>query len=173
MRCILLLTIAITINAFCANAQNLNRLWYSIDSAMLSHQGETYRPFSLTTQDGKVFTNESCLGKVIVFDFWFESCSGCVMEFEELNTAYKELKYDTSVVFVAVTFDKQEGLNDYIIKHGLEYPIATTGSQIEFRRLDYGMGSPSKIIINKQGKISKIGYRIKPSEIPGLVRSLL
>lgn len=121
------------------------------------YTGKPYTTFQLITLGGKRINNASCQNKITVLDFWFESCRGCRTEIPQLNQLYDSLKNDTSVQFLAITFDNPDGLPNFLKEQNILYPIATTNDHEEFTRLCYHMGSPSKIIIDKKGDIAAIG----------------
>lgn len=139
----------------------------NFDSVFKSHVGKQYVPFNITTTDGRHLTNESCKGKIVVFNYWFEDCGGCRGEIKYLNALYDSLKHDPLIEFVAVTFDKKETLPAFIQTFKLHYPIATIPSQYEAYRLNYRMGFPTNFIIDKTGKVAmmKMGVSEKESKL--------
>ncbi len=148
---------------FSATAQNTvaaapeKKSWAPPDYDSL-YKGKHYPAYDLTTLDGKRLTNEVCRDKVTFISFWFEGCSGCREEFEEVNALYDSLKNDPQCNFVALTFDDTTGLKAFVTKHSLRFPIATT-SQEEFRKLSYGMACPSMVMLSRNGDIGFIGIR--------------
>ncbi len=130
-----------------------------LESVYRNITGTAYVPFDLTTLDGKRFTSASCIGKVTFINFWFEGCVPCRNEFAKLNELYDSLKDNPSYQFVAVTFDEKEGLRDFIRQFGLRYPIATVNDQWEEKRLNYQLGYPTSIILDKDGKVGYIGMK--------------
>ena len=134
------------------------------DSIFKSHVGRTYVPFDITTTDGKHLTNQSCKGKIVILNFWFEDCGGCRGEIKHLNALYDSLKKDPDIEFVAVTFDKEETLPPFIKTFKLHYPIATISSQNEAYRMNYRMGFPTNIILDKSGKVAMMKMGISDKE---------
>ncbi|MGN6567905.1 MAG: TlpA family protein disulfide reductase [Flavipsychrobacter sp.] len=141
--------------------------WNNFDSIFRSHIGKQYVPFDVTTTDGKHLTNETCKGKILILNLWFEECGGCRGEIKYLNALYDSLKHDPSIEFVAITFDKEETLSAFVQTFKLHYPIATVPSQTESYRLNYHMGFPTNFIIDKTGKIAmmKLGISERESQI--------
>ncbi len=132
------------------------------------YRGTEYRTFNLTTLEGKEVNNKNIKDKVTVLNFWFESCPGCMGEVAEVNELYRRLKNDPKCEFIAVTFDGTASLSGFIQKHGMNYPIATTGDSKMASQLNYGMGYPSLIVIDKEGKIALIGaYALSKGETSG------
>lgn len=138
--------------------------WNNFDSIFKSHVGKQYVPFDITTTDGKRLTNESCKGKIVILNYWFENCGGCRGEIKYLNALYDSLKHDPSIEFVAVTFDKKETLPAFIQTFKLRYPIATIPNQYEAYRLNYRMGFPTNFIIDKAGKVAMMKMGISEKE---------
>jgi peroxiredoxin len=121
------------------------------------YKGTNYVPFEITTLNGEKMTNESCKGKVVLFDFWFEGCAGCREEFGKMNELYDSLKNDPGYVFVAVTFDAPSTLPDFIRKFSIRFPVATIMNETEALRLNFGQGFPSKVILDKAGRVAFTG----------------
>ncbi len=137
------------------------------------YKGTAYVPFDVVTLDGRHFNNANCKGKVVFLDFWFEGCGGCRGDFGQLNTLYDSLKNDPSYVFLSVTFDPPETIPAFLKQYKLRYPVATT-TEPAIREMNYHQGFPSKVIIDKEGKIAYIGmqYFPKPEEVPAIMRRL-
>jgi cytochrome oxidase Cu insertion factor (SCO1/SenC/PrrC family) len=119
--------------------------------------GKPYAAFDVTSLGGKKINNATCHGKVTVLDFWFEGCPGCRGEFTQLNQLYDSLKADSSIQFAAITFDSPKELPAFLKENGIKYPVFSTNDLKKFKKLCYGMGSPSKIILDKEEKIASIG----------------
>ncbi len=67
--------------------------------------GEELEPapdFTLTSIDGDTFSLSDFLGKVVVLDFMFVNCSGCITEMEHLKDVFSN--YDSNKV-VIITID--------------------------------------------------------------------
>ncbi len=124
------------------------------------YRGTPYVPFEIITLDGKKVTNDYFKGKVTFIDLWFEGCAGCREEFGKVNELYDSIKINPAFQFIAITFDSLQTIPGFIKQYGLRYPIATTGGDNDkFGKLKYGMGCPSKIILDKGGKIAFIGMK--------------
>jgi cytochrome oxidase Cu insertion factor (SCO1/SenC/PrrC family) len=159
---IALLTILIACNTYAQTAKSPTGSFSgypNMDSIEKVCIGAKYLPFDVTTLDGKRLTNESCNGKVIFINFWFEACFPCRGEFGKLNELYDSLKDNPAYEFVAITFDRKETLPDFIQKTGIHYPIATVSDKVESKRLNYAMPYPSCIIVDKYGRIRYIAMK--------------
>jgi cytochrome oxidase Cu insertion factor (SCO1/SenC/PrrC family) len=123
------------------------------DSVNNTFTGTAYVPFDITTLDGKLITTESSKGKITIFCFWFEGCTGCRAEVNELNALYDSLKNNPGYQFAAITFDDKESLPGFVTKYNIHYPIATVDKEDEFKRLNYHNGCPSLLILDKEERI--------------------
>ena len=74
-----------------------------------SYIGTQYEPFRYTTMSDEVVTNDSIKGKVLVIDFWFMHCAGCVKELDELNKLHDKLKERKDIEKVILTL--RDGLH--------------------------------------------------------------
>jgi len=141
-------------------AQNANpKKSWALPNMDSLYDGTAYAPFRITTTDGKIITNESCLGKVTFISLWFEGCAGCREEFGEMNELYDSLKSDSKCQFLAITYDDLESLKNFITKYKIHYPVATNGDYKSFHQLTYGMGCPAIVVLDKEGRIAMIGMK--------------
>lgn len=125
----------------------------TLDSLGNQYKNVVYPHFSFTTLDGKTINSENTKGKTVFLNFWFEACVPCRIEFESLNKLYDSVKNDTSVVFAALTFEKLEQLPGYIKFDKITYPVATLDKE-ECARLNFYVGYPTSIVINKEGRVA-------------------
>lgn len=94
---------------------------------------------------------ESLKGKVIVLDFWATWCSPCVAAFPENNQLYTKYK-DQDVVFIAITDDPKEKLENFLKKVKVEFCIGRDDDQQEFKNYRV-TARPDVFIINRDGII--------------------
>lgn len=88
-------------------------------------------------------------GKIIVLDFWFTKCAPCVASIPELNHLVKQFP---EIVFLSVTFDKQELIDKFLDKMVMYYPIGSDPEQKTIRA--YGVSSfPETFLIDENGII--------------------
>jgi peroxiredoxin len=155
---ILLIAILLCFSAIAQDTAQKPKSWAPPDYNKF-YKGKNYAPFNLSTLDGQNLTSETSKGKVTLFHFWFESCPGCRAEFPEVNELYDSLKNDKNCQFVAVTFDDISTLPEFVQQNNLRFPIATVNSRDSIHLLNYGMASPSMIILDKEGKIAHMGIQ--------------
>ena len=65
---------------------------------------------------------ENLKGRTIVLDFWFTKCAPCVASIPELNVLAK--KYP-EIVFLSVSFDKKEIIDEFLNKMVIYYPVGS------------------------------------------------
>jgi peroxiredoxin len=99
-------------------------------------------------------------GKVVVLNFWFIRCYGCVQEMSELNEIKAEFK-DKNVEFIGLTFDKEDEVKTFLQKTKFDYKIIANAQKI-FDQFNI-TACPVSIVINEEGKImfTGLGYEEK------------
>jgi peroxiredoxin len=108
--------------------------------------------FTATTLEGKTIDTKLLRGKVLVIDFWFISCSGCVAEIPRLNKLRAKFNDNENVVFLALTFDKAERVNQFLkIKPFNFQHIAGENTFVDTCKYDETF--PVSIIVGKDGTI--------------------
>lgn len=106
--------------------------------------------FSYTTLDGEKGSIAALRGKIVVLDFWFMSCAGCVIEHESMNDLVDSFKGNSDVTFLSVSLDSESSLRNYLKKNVSRFPIVPQGKRICDA---LGVtGFPTHIILDKQGK---------------------
>jgi len=99
-------------------------------------------------------------GKLIMLEFWFPYCTGCVQAVPDINEIQETYKNKGLLVF-GVEFQRPDslGLSDYIAKAKIKYPTLYSGKKVA---LKYGVSAgPTVFLINKEGKIvyANIGFQ--------------
>lgn len=92
---------------------------------------------------------ETLEGNIIILDFWFTECAPCVASIPQLNHLAK--KYP-EIVFLSVTFDNENVIDQFLDKMIVHYPI---GIDTEERIINafHVKGFPSTFLIDKHGVI--------------------
>lgn len=88
---------------------------------------------------------------LIMLEFWFPYCTGCVLAIPDINQIQKIYKHKGLHVY-GIEFTKTDsiGLADYIAKMGINYPTLFSGKKIA---INYGVSAgPTVFLINKAGK---------------------
>ncbi len=118
-----------------------------------AHLNEPAPEFEFRDLSGKTFSLSSLKGKIVVLNFWFTQCGGCIAEMAELN----KLKhgYDgKDVVFLAVTFDDADKIKTFLEKKKFEYDIIPNSKKT---CNDYDIyGYPTSMVIDQNGVVKFI-----------------
>lgn len=122
---------------------------------------ESLYPFELKDTLGRVVKAADFKGKVMVVDFWFTGCKGCVQLAEMMHKmVLPELKSDTSVVFLSVSID----VNFLQWKRSIRTEMYTSTGQVNLYTMGMGAdhpffkhyrfsGCPQMIVVNQRGKV--------------------
>lgn len=114
--------------------------------------GNKYKPFNLTSLNGKNYSQESLKGKITFIDFWFESCSPCIAEMNALENLYENFCVYKNFQFLSITYETSETIKRLLKKYKMPYPIINT-SLDSCINLNFGKGFPAKIIVGEDGEI--------------------
>lgn len=127
-------------------------------------EGELAKDFIVTDLKGNSLKLSELKGKIVVLNFWFIKCKPCVEEIPHLNDLEK-LYNPNEVVFLAITFDKKELVNQFLNTHPFTYRIAANSNDAVSI---YGVNSfPTNMVINQKGEIvlKEIGYRTNIKDV--------
>ena len=114
--------------------------------------GEIAPNWSLPLVSGSSIQLYDLKGNLVLLEFWFPYCGGCVQAIPEINKiqdiySNKNLK----VYGIEFTRTDHESLDDYIRKQGIEYPTLYKGQTVA---KDYGVNAaPTFFLIDKKGLI--------------------
>lgn len=111
--------------------------------------------FTLKTIEGKDFSLSSLKGKYVVLDFWGSWCGWCIKGFPEMKKAYEAHK--SKIEFVGVDCnDKETKWKKAVAEHQLPWINVYNAGNPDVAIM-YGVsGYPTKMVIDKEGKIIKI-----------------
>ena len=109
--------------------------------------------FKLKDLDGNVKTLASFKGKYLVLEFWGTWCPWCIKGLPMMRTYYE--KYKSDVEFVSISCrDTDEAWRKCIEKYDMRWTQLFNGNDTEVQKAYRILGYPSKIIIDKEGKIA-------------------
>jgi peroxiredoxin len=141
--------------------------------------GQSFGSFSGTSIDGKKITSQDLSGKITFVNFWFDACSPCHLEFENINNLYNRYKPDSNFQVISFTFDGIESARMNAGKYGLLYCIVSISEQ-DCHRLHFQHGFPTVFIVDDLGKVcfghsgvGKEGTDILREVITPMIDSLL
>lgn len=106
----------------------------------------------LTTIDGLTIAADQLAGKVVVLNFWFIGCPGCMEEIPKLNALAARFPDRDGVIFLAVAPDPPASIAEFIKAVPFKY-LHTVVARDELARL--GVRTyPRNVVIGKDGKIA-------------------
>jgi len=99
-------------------------------------------------------------GNLILLEFWFPGCGGCVSAIPEINCINNEYS-NKGLQIYGIEFTKPNdiGLKEYIKEHKIKYPTLHTGKVVAN---EYGvLAAPTFYLIDKNGviKYASAGFR--------------
>ncbi|NCD72435.1 TlpA family protein disulfide reductase [Mucilaginibacter agri] len=119
--------------------------------AMKAMIGQPAPAFSLKDLNGKFQSLAALKGKVVVLNFWFTSCPPCLQEMPSLNDLVKRYK-DNDVVFLALTFNNERDVREFLNDHAFAYTILPSSRQID-KKYQITLW-PTSFIIGRDGNVS-------------------
>jgi peroxiredoxin len=114
-------------------------------------EGSAAPTFSIRTIDGKTISAAALKGKVVVLNFWFIGCPGCMEEIPKLNNLAAKYTGRPSIVFLALSTDSPAPLSEFISKVPFNY--LHSASARETIGLFGSKTFPRNVVIGKDGKI--------------------
>ena len=129
-----------------------------------SHIGTKTIDWKLPSMSGDSVCLSKIKSKLVLLDFWFPYCGGCIKIIPDINKLQKDFKNKgLSVYGIEFTKSDNYGLKDYIEKFKIEYPTLYCGKKVAS---DYGISGGSSIfLINKTGKIVYASLGFNKGEI--------
>jgi peroxiredoxin len=132
--------------------------------------GKDFPSFKNNSVQEQLFTNESLKNRITVINFWFEGCSPCRAETNALNDLYSDFRSNSNFQFLSFTFDKEEGLKNFIETNNIQYPVIST-KQDSCTLLNFKSGYPTTLIINAEGKVAF--YSCGGAEEPDIAKKMI
>ena len=114
-------------------------------------EGTIAPTFDVPDIDAKWINTEELKGKVIVLNFWFIGCVGCMDEIPKLSVMADKFKGNDDVIFVAIATNTPQELRTYLRGHPFNY--RHVGQGLSLVNLFKFSGYPKNIVIGRDGKI--------------------
>jgi peroxiredoxin len=114
--------------------------------------GEMAPPWSLPLVLGNSVKLSDLKGSMVLLEFWFPYCGGCVQAIPEINKIqYSYSNKKLKVYGIEFTRTDNKYLDEYIRKQGIKYPTLYHGQIVAS---DYGVSAaPTFFLIDKKGFI--------------------
>jgi len=113
--------------------------------------------FTAKTVDNEEIELSKLIGKVVVLNFWFTKCEPCIKEMPYLNKLVTTFS-EKDVAFISFAPEDPVKLKTFFSKHPFKFKTIPNSETI--RRDIFKLFSiwPYTIIIDKTGKINKMGF---------------
>jgi peroxiredoxin len=109
--------------------------------------------FKVANMNGDTIELAKLKGKIVILNFWFIECGGCIAEIPDINKLVEEYK-NKDVVFISMARNsKTELMEKFIPNHTLNSIIIPDCIQIANEYCV--LGWPTTFILNKKGKLEK------------------
>lgn len=108
--------------------------------------------FELASINGDTISSSILKGQLVLLEFWFPYCGGCVKSIPDVNDIQRKYKNSGLNVYgIEFTQSNDKGIKEYVEKFNIEYPTLHSGSDVAKK---YNVHSaPSFFLINKEGVI--------------------
>ncbi|RLD55453.1 MAG: hypothetical protein DRJ01_16650 [Bacteroidetes bacterium] len=119
-------------------------------------EGQKAPEFSILDQNGILIDLKHNKGNVLVFNFWFIGCRGCVQEIPDLNKIVEHFKENKNVKFYAFAGDLRNSINKFKKRKQFNFTLVPESDIVNH---SYGVNAyPTTLIIDKSGTIIKTYY---------------
>jgi thiol-disulfide isomerase/thioredoxin len=140
--------------------------------AIAALKGKPMPKFKMTDLNGKVHTNASLKGKVVLLDFWGTWCGPCKMASPTMQALHKKYASKGLVVIGASVFEqgnaKQEVMA-YRKEHGYTYAM-TINNDAFAAKLGIA-GVPLFVVMDRTGKVSQVVQGFDPKATPAQIEA--
>ena len=118
-------------------------------------EGAEAPDFTLKDINGKDFTLSSLRGKYVVLDFWGSWCGWCIKGMPEMKKYYEKYKSKMEIVGIDCN-DAEDAWKAAVEKHELPWTHVRNEGDPDVSVMYAIEGYPTKIVLDKEGKIAKI-----------------
>lgn len=138
-------------------------------SKLLNKQGPE---FNLTDLTGKHWKLSALKGKIVVLNFWFTNCPGCIQEMPQLNEL-KDSFTNKEVLFLALSLDGSPAVKHFLTIHPFNYTLLTDAEIVS--KLYNVSAYPTSVIIDAHGiiRFQQVGGENIKEEISKVIYGLL
>src|SRR5690606_21921924 len=119
--------------------------------------GKELPTISLVGRSGKVYTNESLKGKIVIFNFWSINCVPCLMEIPVLNRLHQTYKDNPEVIFISILYDNEENLVKFTeggwTKRRVAYEVVPDSKLLMKSTFKLVRAYPTNLFVDREGKV--------------------
>jgi thiol-disulfide isomerase/thioredoxin len=114
-------------------------------------EGTLVPKFDVPDINAKWVNTDELKGKVLVLNFWFIGCVGCMDEIPKLSAMADKFKGNDDVVFLAIANNTPQELRGYL--RGNKFNYRHIGQGLQLVKLFGFTGYPKNVVIGRDGKI--------------------
>jgi peroxiredoxin len=120
--------------------------------------GTTAPDWTLYDANGKKVSLSELTGKVVLLDFYFIGCSGCMASIKPLNAIYEKYKNKDLIIASLTERDSKRAVLDFDKRYKINYTGYINAAEVV--RSYHVTGFPTFYFIDKEGKIANVflGY---------------
>ncbi len=115
-------------------------VYHGLDSALYNHN---FPPLIASNSYTSALLNYDSLKPIVFYNFWFITCHPCVDEIPMFNNLARQ--YTDSIDFIAITFDSQEDVKEFLKTHPFNFLHFTMARSL-LNELRIIRGYPTTII---------------------------
>jgi thiol-disulfide isomerase/thioredoxin len=120
--------------------------------AAVPQEGTVAPVFEAPVIGGKKVNTGQLKGKVLVLNFWFIGCAGCISEMPKLNELAAKYGSNADIEFIAIAPNTEQELRDFLARERFDYKMV--GQARSIINLFAFKGFPRNIVIGRDGKIA-------------------
>ena len=111
--------------------------------------------FKVRTIKDQVIQLKKLKGKVVMLNFWFTKCQPCIKEMPELNKLVK-MYSSKNVEFISFAPEKAAVVEKFLLKQPFSFKTVADSEPVRRDQFKLFSAWPYTILIDKEGKISKM-----------------
>jgi len=114
-------------------------------------EGSQLPKFTVPMLNGKTFSTEEEKDKILVINWWSTTCSPCIAEMPGFNKLVEKYKSNKEIVFLAIAWDTEKRINNFLAKNEFAYNHALYNDQtVEL----FGGAFPRNLVVDRNGNIA-------------------
>lgn len=136
--------------------------------------GSTAPDWTLYDANGKKVSLSQLKGKVVMLDFYFIGCSGCMLSIKPLNAIYEKYKNKELIIASLTERDSKKAVLDFEKRYKIKYTGYINAADVV--KSYHVTGFPTFYFIDKEGKIGNVfvGYNDNFEEkVTSVINNLL
>jgi thiol-disulfide isomerase/thioredoxin len=111
--------------------------------------------FMASTIDNQELDLSKLRGHVVMLNFWFTRCQPCIKEMPDLNKLV-DLYSRKKVVFISFAPEESDIIKEFLISHPFKFKTVAKSEAIRSEQFKLFSAWPYTILIDQEGKISKM-----------------